>query len=728
MVSLFKTKQVFIPSPKPHGLSVTRDQHGIPHVSAENINDLNWGLGFCQAIDRGTQLQLMRIIGQGRLCERLENSEDNLKIDTFFRRLNWHRSAEKQLSSLTPATLQWCQALCDGINAGLRNKRISVLKFLGVKAEPWTLADTLLIFRMSSYLTLAQSQAEIERLFVELTQAGVSTEKLASLFPISVDTFDRELIEKINLTERIIPSDLLWEGAIPRMMASNNWVTSPSKNQSGHAMLANDPHLEVNRLPNVFYEIVLSSPEYQTMGFTMPGLPGILIGRTPDMSWGATYTFMDTVDSWVEECKNGKFRRGKSWKAFQTRDEVILRKNDKPHTITFYENAHGTLEGDPHKAGFYLSTAWSPADYGAASLNANYALTQAKNAEQAMPLFREIESAWNWVIADSEGNIAYQMSGLCPKRHPDWNGFTPAPGWDKAYDWQGFIDKELLPCDYNPECGFIVTANQDLNHLGKVPVINMPMGDYRAKRIEQRLATQQALDIDQHAALQMDTYSLQAELFLKILVPLVEQEANEDHLDKCLLNWNLHYDKHSVGANLFEAFYSELRKRVFADQQLNTKVIEHLTHDTGLFIDFYQNFDACLLDPDSLWYQEANQEQHFIAAFEQAKTKFDGKSWGDVNRFDFKNILLQGKLPDWSGFDVKQQSLIGGRATPHQGQVFSAGGRDTSFAAAFRMVADLGEHTLHTRLAGGPSDQRFSPWYKSEINEWLAGSLKKVSP
>jgi penicillin amidase len=102
-------------------------------------------------------------------------------------------------------------------------------------------------------------------------------------------------------------------------------------------------------------------------------------------------------------------------------------------------------------------------------------------ADEAMVHLGSIESSWNWVISDVSGNIAYQMSGLMPKRHPEWNGFTPAPGWGKAYDWQGIISYKDLPNCINPEAGYIVTSNQDLNHLGKVDPINMPMGNYRAK-------------------------------------------------------------------------------------------------------------------------------------------------------------------------------------------------------------------------------------------------------
>lgn len=725
---MFKNQVISLPSPCPKGLSITRDDAGVPHIQANNRVDLNWGLGYCHALDRGMQLQLMRVIGQGRLCELLDDSDDNFAIDVFFRRMNWSYNAHKELDKLNSETREWCQALCDGINAGLAQKKLSVLSLMGLKAEPWRITDIILCMRMTSYLTLAQSQAEVEKLFIELAQSGISMELLAEIFPIDTNEIDTDLLQKITLSERIPVLEKLWQSAAHRSMASNNWVVSGSHTQSGAAMLANDPHLEVNRLPNVFYEAVLNSPEYAGMGFGIPGLPGLLIGRTADISWGTTYAFMDTVDHWVEHCKDGKFRRGKSWRRFDTREELIKRKKSADQSITFYENLHGVLDGSPDEESYLLCSAWSMAQTGATSLNASYSLSHAGNAEQALESLGKIESAWNWVVCDTQGNIGYQMSGLAPKRKESWNGFSPAPGWDKDYDWRGFHSPKDLPRCFNPESGIIVTANEDRNHLGKVSSINMPMGDYRAKRIEDLLRAQDQHEVSSFARIQMDTYSLQAEAYTALLMPWLKEENVDSAAAKILEVWDFRYDAHSPAAVLFEVFYRELRDEVFAHEQLPKAALKHLSDKTGLFIDFYQNFDRCLLNPDSGWYAEKSQKQAFINAFHRAVGQFDHHDWGHINTFRFTNILFQGKLPEWTGVDSAEQAMIGGRATPHQGQIYESAGRKTSFAAAIRMVADMKESVLHTCMAGGPSEQRFSPWYRSEVENWKTGRLKVTKP
>ncbi len=731
---MFKTKKTIkLTGPKPQNLTIVRNEAGVPQIKAESFSDVLWGSGYAHAIDRSTQLLMMRILGQGRLCELLSDTEDSLKIDHFFRKANWFGSVDDEVAKLDGLSLALAQSYCDGVNAGLSSKKITAIKLLGYQPEPWRIQDSILVSRMASYLTLAQSQAEVERLFIELVQAGVNSEQLAALFPIDLSEFDRDLIESVRLGERIVPQELIWNLALPRMMASNNWVISGSKTTSGQAIMANDPHLEINRLPNVWCEQSLSWPENTVKGMGMPGLPAVIIGRSNDFAWGVTYTFMDTIDSWVEECKEGKYKHGRKWVEFEKRTELIKRKKHADETLHFYENHHGILDGDPNEAGRYLATKWAADSMGAITLMASLSLAKASNAKEAAACLAKMESAWNWVVADEQNNIVYQMSGLMPKRHKSWNGFAPMPGWEEKYDWQGMVDAADLPCVENPQEGFIVTANQDLNHYGKCSPINMPMGDYRARRITQLIEENDRHDVVSSQKIQFDVYSIQAEEFLAVLLPLLEAKNEQSSAYTALKNWNRNYDLESIAAPLFEDFYAALRMVVFGGSKsgIGKDVMRHLSTQTGVFIDFYQNFDRVLLNPDSPWFGKAggdlpSQSEAFIKAFKVAKRKYKAIPWKAVNSVVFTNILFQGKLPEFMGFDTPPVPVIGGRATPHQGQIYTNAGRKTSFGPSIRMVSDLSEKTLHTCLAGGPSDNRFSPWYLSELESWKTGVYKKL--
>lgn len=709
---------------KNESLLIWRDEHGVPHVEANAEADLYWGLGYCHALDRGMQMLLMRILGEGRGSELLEASDEMLAIDQFFRRMNWAGGMAQELEKLTPEAKVFCAAYCEGANVYFAKKTPWEFKLLGYKPELWKVENIILLARMIGYLTLAQSQAEIERLFIEMVQAGVSREKLDELFPGILGGLDLELLKEVKLTERIVPAGVKWNYIVPTMMASNNWVISGKKTASGKPLLANDPHLETNRLPNVWYESILKTKDRYALGATMPGLPGILVGRNPDVAWGATYTFMDAVDSWIEQCKDGKFLQNEDqWAEFRQRKEIVKRKKKAPAEMTFYENDHGVLEGNPVDEGFYLTTRWATSQFGAESLSNAFKMWNARTVEEGMNYLGRLESAFNWVLADRHGNIGYQMSGLMPKRRAGVSGFVPQPGWKKENDWQGFIDYKNLPRCLNPETGFFVTANNDLNQFGMAKPINICMGSYRAQRIAQLLTNKKSLSVEDCFEIHYDVYSLQAELFMRILQPLLPDTPQ----GKILRAWDYRYNPESAGAFLFEEFYRTLWREVFGKNGFGQAVSDYLAEATGIFIDFYSNFDRILLAEKSAWFGAETRDalyRRVVAAALQVAPK----TWGEVNRLKMKHLILGEKFPAAAGFDRGPMPLRGGRATPHQGQIYHSAGRVTSFTPSFRMVTDMATDEVHTNLAGGPSDRRFSKWYCSDLHNWLQGKYKTLKP
>src|SRR5205085_1645585 len=162
----------------------------------------------------------------------------------------------------------------------------------------------------------------------------------------------------------------------------------------------------------------------------------------------------------------------------------IKRKRKPDVTLTFHENDHGVLDGDPTVPGLYLASRWaSGSGTGAASLSSLFGIFMSPDVATGMDHLGRLEPSFNWVLADRHGDIGYQMSGCMPIRRQGWCGLVPVAGWDPENDWQGFVAAEDLPRARNPESGFLVTANDDLNHLGQAHPINLPMGPYRAERI-----------------------------------------------------------------------------------------------------------------------------------------------------------------------------------------------------------------------------------------------------
>ena len=701
---------------------IWRDRHGVCHVDGKDREEAFELMGYAHGRDRGMQMLLMRILGQGRTSELLDSSDEMLEIDKFFRRMNWAGSTSLEAGKFSPAARGIADAYNRGANKAFSEKTPWEFKLFGYKPEPWRTEDSVLISRMIGYLTLAQSQGEMERLLIELVQAGIDRPRLDELFPGILGGLDIDLVKKIKLQERIVSPVSLWNMAAPVMMASNNWAVSGRKTASGKPILANDPHLEVNRLPNVWYEIVLKTPDRYAMGGTMPGVPAILVGRNPDLAWSATYTFMDSTDSWIEQCSDGNYlREPDKWLKFSERTETIKRKGKETVTAVFYENSHGVLEGNPYDEGLYIATAWAPSLSGAVTFNNFAKMWDAVNVKDGMDILGYVESTWNFILADTQGNIGYQMSGLMPKRRQGVSGFVPLPGWQAQNDWQGFEKPEYLPRCYNPESGYFVTTNQDLNEYGKAHPINMGMGSYRSDRIGRLLSDNNNITREHMYKIQHDVFSTQAESFMKILAPLLPGTAEA----KILKDWNLEYSADSDGAYIFDRFIKGLYRLVFGENGFGSEAADYLEGHTGIFNDFYINFDRILLSEKSLWFGAKKREELYLQAAETALKGPPGK-WGDTRKLVLTNILFNGKLPKFLGFDRGPITIIGSLATPHQGQIFQSAGRQTSFAPSFRLVTDLSTDDIYTNMSGGPSDRRFSKWYCSDLANWMTGKYKRI--
>lgn len=704
-------------------VTILRDAHGVPHITAESLAEAYWGLGYCHAFDRGLQLLLTRILGQGRAAELLSGDDETVEVDRFFRKMNFGGALDAQLELLTPETSALVDRYCAGINARLEEKIPWELRLMGYKADPWTPADSVLISRMTGYVGLAQSQGEIERFIVEMVQGGIGREKLEALFPGLMDNLDEGMLGQVKLTERMVPESTLWRRVIPSMTASNNWVVSPEKSATGNALLANDPHLETNRLPNVWCEAAMTVGDRYAVGAGMPGIPGIIIGRTKDVAWGATYTFMDGIDFWVEKCRAEQYFKDDAWHDFTKRVETIKRKKKSTVEVTYFENDHGVLEGNAEEEGRYLATRWASAESGARSLNAFLGMWEAKTVEEGMECLGEIETAWNWVLSDRSGNIGYQMSGMLPKRGEGVNGFLPVAGWDSANDWQGFHHHSELPRCVNPEQGYFVTANHDLNSWGKTNPINIAMAGHRAKRISAMLEAKEKLSLKDLQAIQYDDYSLEAEHFMEF----IRDDLPDTPQGNALKNWDCRYAPESDGPCIFEAFYRALYDEVYGRAGLGPDVMEHVWKETGLVVGFFAAFENVLLSEDSPWFEGRSRSEIYAAALERA-LETEIAPWRASNHLIMKHLLFGGRLPQFFGFDQGPVALRGGRATPHQGQVFRAGNRDSSFTPSFRFVTDLADDALFSNIAGGPSDRRFSKWYVSDLDNWLSAKYKKVTP
>jgi penicillin amidase len=703
-------------------IGIRRDEHGVPHVRAASQLDALRGLGYCHGRDRPIQIELGRLIGEGRAAQALEASDELVGFDTLFRRLDLARGAEAEVARLNPANRELLEAYCAGLSAALARRRPWELALLRHRPEPWRPADAVVLARLMGYVGLAQVQGDVERILVEMVQGGIDTRLLEELLPGRTALLDADLLRSATLAAPTLPAAA--RSGLPSLTASNAWAVAPEHTRDGSALLASDPHLEVSRLPALWYEAVLDHGDGWSAGATMPGLPAVLIGRNADVAWGLTYGGGDAADSWVEECRDGRFARDaggeRTWTAFERREEVVQRRGGSPLTLEVFENDHGLLDGDPRVPGRYLCTRWAAAHgTGAASLAAMLELPSATGVDAAAELLRTVEFSFNWVLADRAGAVAHQMSGRIPRR-PRGDGLFPLAGWLPANDWDGFLSPDELPRRLRPADGIVASANEDVNHLGEAPVITLPVASYRVDRIVELLRARGDWTAADFERMQSDRVSLQARRHFAVLRPLLAGDPRFAPI----ADWDGDYDGDAGAAAWFESFYATL-----AEHALVTACGEagrFVLRETAMFAAHFGLLDDVLLREESGWHGAGGRSAAFRRAAEHAFANAPA-TLADDKPLVMGHLLFHGTIPSWIGFDRRPGGLRGSRATIHQGQRLRSGGREICVGPSYRMVTDLAQPVLRTALPGGPSDRRLSPWYAIGVAGWWSGRSKTIT-
>ena len=158
---------------------------------------------------------------------------------------------------------------------------------------------------------------------------------------------------------------------------------------------------------------------------------------------------------------------------------------------------------------------------------------------------------------------------------------------------------------------------------------------------------------------------------------------------------------------------------------MSREVVTFLMNETGLFNDYYGNFDTILMKQKSAWFNGRSRNYLFKKAIQEG-LRITPAPYGETRQVVLSHLLFGGRLPRFLGFDYGPITLPGNRATVPQGQIFKSAGRITTFSPSYRMIADMATGEIQTTIAGGASDRRFSKWYLSDLQNWLRGVYKTL--
>ena len=696
-------------------VAVNVDEFGIPHIDAENLNDGIFAQGFLHAKDRLWQMEYQRRAAKGTLAEVL--GEDAVAQDTYIRTVGIDRAAEVAYDNLTPETKQIVDDYTAGVNAYFNTNPDLPEEFetLGYKPEVWQPTDVMAIAQLQIFAVGTTDGGEFTRF--ELLEQGISPERIQELLPdyspgdttilgleVEANSATAEVTPELALVSNNTQLDILaqLESLFPDTEASNNWVVSGDRTTTGEPFLANDPHLNL-QTPSFWYQSSIDSPEVGVTGVSIPGLPGIQNGYNRDIAWGQTATLADTEDYYVlEETEDGSgyIYQGEI-QPYEVREETIQVKDAEPVTVRVKESVYGPVISDAVE----LEVPVALNSVGIEPVNGTLeAFTGINKADDWTEFKSSLETIANpisnFVYADTQGNIGYIAPGKYPIRQPEHTGEYPIPGTGE-FDWQGFIPYKDVPQLYNPESGYIVTANNKQVPDTYPYRINGNYGEpYRAERITELIESKEKLSLEDMQAIQLDTVTLLYRDFRPILEQIEPTTSEAKEWRDRLLHWDGDMQPDSQEAAVFAAWYVELTK-------LPAEEVGRETWDEPRFL-----LEAIQGDGTAPGYFD-----DAALAFDAALTRLgdDIPVWGDIHQASFE------PLSEIQPENDLQVPLGGGRYTVNVSP-YGVEDFNNSFGVSYRQIVDLAnlENSLYINPPGQSGDPD-SDNFADQLPLWQQG-------
>lgn len=679
--------------PLQSGVTIHWHPRMIPFVEAESDTDAAFALGVVHAHLRLGQMELLRYISAGRLAE-VAGPFVAPKIDHMLRIINLQRSAEKLEETLTDSERQWMQHFVDGINFFQKHMPEAPVEFsfLQIEPKPWSITDALRVGRLAA--------------------ADINWANFLRFLPLQKEKGWQNVWQnRIRQSSRSATSSVAMTTVLEQFTrsGSNSLVVSGKKTKSGSAIIANDPHLGIF-LPNFWLLLGFKSPSYHVLGFMVPGVPSVVVGRNKDIAWGGTY--MRGISSYL--------MRVEPQDVVSQRQEKIIVRGWFDTSKTVRESAKGPIFSDAENIDVdrknTLALQWvghQPSNELGAFLRAS----QAKNWQEFSSAFSEYAVAGlNLTYADSKGNIGL----LLAIRQPLLNDPTEQLALIKSKEnfVKSYRSPLELPKIYNPNEGFIASSNNMPMRIE--PQIALPAGQSdRVLRLQQLARSSSKVEVKEVKQWQQDVFSIEADKLNQKFVNRLQANKDKLHADLQdyflrLQNWNGVYDVDSTGAPAFEILSWQLAQDIFQEKIRNEKLRKALLSGEDW---------RYLLIQEWLALEGGSQFEYLQQAmFATLKNVAKLPNWGTMHRQVMQHPF--GRVPLLGSRFVRKTYPAAGASTTINKASFrsSIEKQNVTFGAQSRHISDLADaDTNWFVLLGGNDGWLNNDHLDDQVDLWREG-------
>lgn len=713
------------------------DELLIPHIYAQNEEDLYFAQGYVTAFHRLWQMEFQLLAAEGRVSEII--GERALDFDRSQRRIGLKygaQNSEELFKNEEPELYnKVIKPYTDGVNAYIQSLSYEEYpieyKLLNYQPEPWTpFKCFLLISSMNNMLSRGERDLEHTnalKLWGRDTFDILYPERPDVVDPVipkgTPFSFEPIIVEKPAVNFPLVFNNPVINPPDPNN-GSNSFVVGPEKTKNGHVILTNEPDLSLNA-PSIWYLAHLNAPGINSMGSTLPGGPGIVIGFNDSIAWGNTNAKRDLVDWYYIQFKDQKrdeYLYNGNWIPTKKVVEAFKVRNGDAFYDTIVYTHHGPVVYDKNFSGnrmkmTNLAMKWT-AHNASKELKAIYLGNRAQNYNEFVAAFSYFTGPpQNYSFASVSGDIALWIHGKFPVKWEEQGKFL-MDGSDIQQEWKTFMPQSHNLHVLNPPRGFVSSANQHpADTTYPYYQYDYNFEHYRGRRINDRLSILSNIEVKDMMKLQHDNFNYNASESLPMMLDSLDSTSftiKEREYFDLLSSWDYFNMPEREAPSVYQTWWKKINNNLWEEidssevslyrpNWYNTTYILKTEPEFFMIDNIFTPVKENSGDIFRISFKET------VAELEEYLEENESLEW-----YKFKNTTVQHllRLAPFSVDNVK----IGGYSS-----IVNAA--SSSHGPSWRMVVELGNGEVKAWgiYPGSQSGNPGNPMYLKMVEGWATG-------
>ena len=773
-------------------VTIKFDERAIPYIEASSDGDAYFVQGYVTAAQRMFQMDILRRSACGQLAEVFGGN--SVPRDKLMRTIGIERLAAAEVKKLPPQIKVSLQSYTRGVNAylsGHEGKLALPFVLLAYKPHPWTEADSLAILKYHQYqadeswqlddlrqriqdkfgngglapqLFGAPMAASTEKnIHVSLnsstTTPTITTSTLNTSTPAATTSTTTTPATTVSVTASGVTNNsgpiseifstiasILLPGqnksnSLP-IWGSNAWVVGSSFSETKGSLLACDKHSAFSS-PDEWHLCSLSSPKLHMAGATIPGVPGIMLGRNANVAWGATDLKIDGQDLVLEQFSPqfpNKYRVPSGWQAVtEVMEDIPVRfANTLVHKVLVTKD--GPLLSRTEDSGVALS--WASAEQKVTTYETIWRINRANNLQALQSALQTYCGApQTFVYADDQGNIGSHIAGMVSlhggqdgKSLPGLGGpgTTISQGWTQPANWPQSLAFNQLPGSQAGEAFAVADS----------PFTLSISSTYKYQRAQSLLASaasgSQKIGLPDLALMQIDQMAPLASLVKKELDASFKNASIIDgpklHALETLRKWDGSLKADSVAASIYEAFLHATARRLLESKLGPSMMLEYLEK----WPRWTTFVEQVLINKPKEWLpsEERTYETFMVTTFSEALKNLklvtgseepSKWTWQNCHRASFQDALLASAPL----YKTILEPILGAHSIGVGGDadcIDACNVVDSPTAWSYacnsgptaRLLIDMSDHDkFYANLVLGETENPLSPFHNDQLQQWL---------